>query len=277
MTAAPAWIQHAPAPPNRQRYIDPDSGIRFYPIPPPEGQQQWLAVPGVTSILAEANTEEDRQRLENWRQRELAAGRDPNAARDRGTRVHAALEDYIRGLDPHFHCDSDAAAFQGMERHLDAYSSFVWNERPLVSGWEHCWSAPAGDPERLARVWSWLWGYAGTPDLIGRHRRGLVLLGDFKTSNQPYYRCSGSQVPAFKRTGYMKYKKTVRQLCAYKLAVEEMLDLHIDALQIIVGLPQSGAAQMFFIQGPELELETQAFKQLAASFWSRRSPALRAA
>jgi hypothetical protein len=269
MTAAPT----APSPPDRRRYIDPASGIRFYPIPPPTGSGEWLAVPGVTSILSDASSEEDRQRLENWRQQELAAGRDPNAGRDRGTRVHAALEDYIRGVEPSFSTDVDAAAFSGMEKHLASYSTFLWNERPLVQGWEHCWSAPAGDPDRLARVWSWQWGYAGTPDLIGKHRRGLTILGDFKTSNQPYYRCSGSQVPAFKRTGYLKFRKTVRQLCAYKLAVEEMLDLHIDALQIIVGLPAAGESQMFYISGPDLELETENFKQLAAAFWAKRASA----
>lgn len=271
--ALPCWIESAPTALHRQRYIDPASGIRFYPIPPPDGTGPWLAVPGVTSILSDASSDEDRERLERWRQRELAAGRDPNAGRERGTRVHAALEDYIRGVEPQFTTDVDAAAFSGMEKHLDRYEAFLWNERPLVQGWEHCWSAPPEDPDRLARVWSWQWGYAGTPDLIGQHRRGLTVLGDFKTSNQPYYRCSGSQVPAFKQTGFKKYKKTVRQLCAYKLAAEEMLGVHIDALQIIVGLPALGEAQMFFIQNHELELEMEAFKQLAAQFWAKRAGA----
>jgi hypothetical protein len=268
-----AWMTAAPTAPDRRRYIDPASGIRFYPIPPPRPSSSWVAVPGVTSILSDASTEEDHERLERWRQRELNAGRDPNAGRDRGTRVHAALENYIRGIEPRLSTDVDAAAFDGMEKHLAAYSEFLWNERPLVQGWDHCWSAPPGDPDRLARVWSWRWGYAGTPDLIGKHRRGLTLLGDFKTSNQPYYRCSGRQVPAWKQWGYKKYKKTVRQLCAYKLAVEELLDLHIDALQIIVGLPKAGESQMFYISGPELELETESFKQLAAAFWAKRASA----
>lgn len=263
------WQQLAPRPEAPARYIDPASGIRFYPIPAPGGEG-LVAVPGVTSILSDASSDEDRQRLENWRQREIAAGRDPNAGRDRGTRVHAALEDYIRGVEPRFTTEVDAAAFSGMERHLERYEEFLWNERPLVSGWEHCWSAAPGDPDRLARVWSWLWGYAGTPDLMGKHRRGLTILGDFKTSNNPYYRCSGRQVPAYKQWGYKKYKKTVRQLCAYKLAAEEMLGITIDALQIIVGLPAAGESQMFLIQGPELELETEAFKQLAAQFWQKR-------
>lgn len=256
-----------------RRFIDPASGIRFYPIPPPAGSDELLAVPGVTSVLGTAQTEEERERLRNWRAREVAAGRDPNAARERGTRVHSCLEDYIRGIEPSFSSEVDAAAYSGMTRHLEPYTEFWWNERPLIDGWEHCWNAPPGHPDRLARVWSWLWGVAGTPDLMGRHRRGLNLLGDFKTSNQPYFRCSGERVPQWKMTGYLKYKKTVRQLCAYKLCVEEMLGIHIDALQIIVGLPEPGEAQMFYIKGPELELETQAFKVLARQFWMQQGGA----
>jgi hypothetical protein len=55
--------------------------------------------------------------------------------------------------------------------------------------------------------------------------------------------------------------------------VEELLDLHIDALQIIVGLPKAGESQMFYISGPELELETESFKQLATAFWAKRASA----
>ena len=252
-----------------RRFIDPTSGIRYYPIPSKAGDR-LIAVPGVTSVLSVSNTAEDDARLERWRQRELAAGRDPNAKRERGTRVHAGLESWIRGVEPSFDDPLDTAAFDGMTAHLQNYQEFLWNERPLVNGWDHCWSAPPGDPDRLARVWSWLWGYAGTPDLIGRHRRGLVILGDFKTSSCPYVRWSGTAVPQWARTGWMKYRKTVRQLCAYKLAVEEMLDLQVDALQIIVGLPKAGQSQMFYIKGPELERETEAFKNLVHQFWARQ-------
>jgi hypothetical protein len=266
------WLRHAAAVKTPKRFIDPASGIRFYPIPAPESGG-LIAVPGTTSILSSDQSPEDNAVLERWRVNELAAGRDPNAAREKGTRVHGALENYIRGLPHDLKREEDIAAYSGMPKHLERYSEFLWNERPLVRGWEHCWSAPKGHPDRLARVWSWLWGYAGTPDLIGRHRRGLTLLGDFKTSTQPYYRCSGRQVPAWKQIGFKKYKKTVRQLCAYKLAVEELFDLRIDALQIIVGLPAPGESQMFYIQGPELELETETFKQMALKFWSARKGA----
>lgn len=123
------------------------------------------------------------------------------------------------------------------------------------------------DGSRIARVWNHTWGYAGTPDLIGRHHCGLTLLSDFKTSTRPYYRCSGNQVPAYAMLGYKKYKKCVRQLCLYKLAVEEMFDIKIDLLQIIVGLPKPGEAQMFFIREEEIALETERALGFCARFW----------
>jgi hypothetical protein len=261
----PFWTSQAKQLSSRGRYTDPISGIRFYPI---EVDGRILAVPGVTSLLGAIEPSETKQRLEEWRQREIAAGRDPNARRDCGTRVHGLLEDLIRTGDASPGCQEDANFFNGMEQHIRAYDEFLWNERPLRQGWEHCWSAPEGNPERLARVWSAVWGYAGTPDLIAR-RRGVTVLGDFKTSTREYYRCHGDKVPRHHETGYKKYVKTVRQLCAYRLAIQEVLDLQIDALQIIVGLPQAGRAQQFYIQGPELERETENVKRSAVQFWKQ--------
>jgi hypothetical protein len=259
---------------SRQRFIDPISGIRFYPVPIP-GTDEWVALPGVTSILGAMATAEENQRLEEWRQREIAAGRDPNERRECGSRVHGLLECDIRGLPfpvPATEQEEkwrkqDLDFYSGMEVHLRKYETFLWSEKPLVPGWEHCWSAPPGDPTRLARVWSLAWGFSGTPDLIARRINQLLMLGDFKTSKDPYYRCSGDKVPQFKENGFKKYKKTVRQLCAYRLAIKETLGLEIDHLQIIVGLPQPGKAQMFYVHGAELELETENFKKAAIKFW----------
>lgn len=261
----PFWTSQAKQLSSRGRYTDPISGIRFYPI---EVNGCILAVPGVTSLLGAIEPSETKQRLEEWRQREIAAGRDPNARRECGTRVHGLLEDLIRTGDANPSCQEDADFFDGMGDYIRSYDEFLWNERPLIQGWEHCWSAPEGDPDRLARVWSAVWGYAGTPDLIAR-RRGVTILGDFKTSTREYYRCHGDKVPRHHETGYKKYVKTVRQLCAYRLAIQEVLDLEIHALQIIVGLPQAGKAQQFYIQGPELERETENVKRAAVQFWKQ--------
>jgi hypothetical protein len=267
----PLWMQRAPsaARPATPRYICAKSGLRLYYIPNPSGKG-YLAVPGVTSILSSEQTPEESERLKAWRERELASGRDPDAGRERGSRVHRLLEDLIRTGKASPGSEQDHDFFSGMGRYIDAYDEFLWNERPLRPGWEHCWSAPEGDPHRLARVWSHLWGYAGTPDLIAV-RNGVRVVGDFKTSNMPYFRCHGTKVPRHQELGYKKYKKTVRQLCAYRLAIQETLGLTTDALHIIVGLPGRDQAQQFWVQGPELEYETEQFKRLAAAFWQRIS------
>lgn len=259
------WTSQALPLRSARRYTDPVSGIRFYPI---TVEDRLLAVPGVTSLLGALEPPETKQRLEEWRKKEVAAGRDPNAGRNRGTRVHGLLEDLIRTGRADPQCQADADYFSGMERYIEPYEEFLWNERPLVSGWDHCWSAPESDPDRLARVWSAVWGYAGTPDLIAR-RRGLTILGDFKTSTRPYFRCSGDRVPQHHEVGYKKYVKTVRQLCAYRLAIQEVLEIPIDGLQIIVGLPEAGKAQQFFVHGPEMERETETVKRMAVQFWQR--------
>lgn len=263
------WTQQAIELDHHRRYIDPGSGQRFYPIQLDDGR--WLAVPGVTSMLGVLESADDRQKLDEWRAREIAAGRDPNHRRESGSRVHAGIESYIRCGDPGELNEEDHAFFSGMERHLDKFEEFLWSERPLVQGWEHCWNAPEGDPHRLARVWSTTWGYAGTPDLIAR-RRGLTILGDFKTSSRPYFRVHGRRVPRHHATGYKKLLKTIRQMCAYTLAVEEILPgLHIDAVQILVALPEAGETQSFLVErrSAEFARECETIKQAAVQFWQR--------
>jgi hypothetical protein len=268
----PAWLSIAPRPSSfGPRFICPETGLRFYAIPGPNGS---LAVPGVTSLLSADADPEEKQRLRNWQEKELREGRDPKAGAKRGTRTHSMLEAYIRTgvLEPRNDSPEEAEAYafaQGMERHLRHYDDFIWSEAPLRSGWEHVWSEADEEGVRLARVWSATWGVAGVPDLIGRHRRGLTILSDFKSSLRPYYRHSGGPIPNHCRTGYLKFKKTTRQLCLYRLAVKETLGIDIDALQIIVGLPTPGESQMFFIRPHEIELETEKAKQQCVRFWNR--------
>ena len=266
------WTTAAPKPPNlNPRFICPTTGLRFYGI---TGSQGDLAVPGVTSILSAVAPPEEKQRLIDWQAKEIAQGRDPKAGAKRGTKAHSILENFVRTgeLRPLDDSPKMAEAFgfaQGMERHLRSFDSFLWSEAPLRTGWDHVWSNADEDGVRLARVWSSVWGFAGVPDLIGRHRNGLLVLSDFKTSTRPYFRASGSTIPAHCHVGYLKYKKTVRHLCLYRLAIKEVLGLDIDALQIIVGLPKAGESQMFYIRDNEIALETERAKQSCLAFWTR--------
>jgi len=267
------WRSVAPVPQDfNPRFICPATGLRFYSIPGGDGR---LAVPGVTSILSAVAEESEKARLRKWHEGEVAAGRNPKAGAERGTRAHFLLEQYIRTgvLEPAEHTSEWLEAWdyaRGMERHLRSYDQFIWSEGPLRAGWEHCYSDADQNGERLPRVWSTQWGVAGTPDVLARHRRGLLILSDFKTATRPYYRPDGgAKVPTFHQIGYLKYKKTVRQLCLYRLAIKETLGLHVDRLQIIVGLPKPGVAQMFYVSEIEMAQETERAKQYCVRFWER--------
>lgn len=273
----PSWEWAAPREAVEQdRYICPVTGIRFYYIPALNGGR--IAVPGVTSILGDDAPPEEKLRLENWRRKEEASGRDPDAGRKRGSATHAVLESVVRGdLKLEGEADEDTirqsevlSYASGMEVPLRRFDSFLWSEKPLISGWSHCWSAPRPGVKPLARVWSRTWGFAGTPDLIGR-MKGLTVLSDFKTSARPYFRSPGRPVPQHQKISYLKYVKTVRQLCGYRLAIRETLDLEIDRLQIIVGLPKPGRHQVFWVPQVEMERETEAFKRACVRFWERQA------
>jgi len=248
------------------RFIGGD-GIRYYSVPFNQGQ---LALPGATSILRQSDTVSDNQRLEDWRLREIAAGRDPNAGRDRGTRVHALMEQYLRTGVIETDKEEDEHCFSGLEPLLSAYDSWVWSERPLQDEHQHAWSEPGPDGEAIARVWSTEWGFAGVPDIIGK-QYGQIVLSDLKTSNRPYYRPQpGRPVPSFQQYAFKKYVKCVRQLCLYAIAIEETLGLKVDRLQILVALPEASKVQMFYPTESEFKRETETAKRLCQQFWESR-------
>lgn len=251
------------------RFICPQTGIRFYGVPSKLGEGE-IALPGVTSVLGSQDTPEDKQRLKEWRQREIEKGRDPDAGRERGTRVHGLLERFILGEHPTPEIEDDIPFYEGMKSKLVDYEEFLWSEKPLISGWDHVWSGPPSDKRRIARVWSEIWGAAGTPDILGRLKNRRYVLADFKTSNQPYFRPTRNYVPHYRQVGYKKYKKTVRQMCAYSLMVKEVLDIDVDEFHIIVGLGKADDAQSFWIDPSEIARETENFKQLCARFWQQQ-------
>lgn len=265
------WRSVAPRPPaGKVRYICPITGMRFYSVP--DGRDRILAVPGVTSILSNDAPKEEGERLAAWREREIAAGRDPDAGRIRGSAVHKILEDHVRGdrtLIKTKEPDEIIAYASGMESALKRYESFLWSERPLINGWDHVWSHRDDKGERLARLWNTTWGFAGTPDLIAK-RNKKICLGDFKSSTRPYFRPSGGPVPAYQKVPYLKYIKTVKQLCAYALAAEETLGIEIDELEIYVCLPGKSEIQHFIVTPLERARETENFKIACAKFWQQR-------
>ena len=200
------------------------------------------AYPSVTTILGKTASEHAKKMLNNWNLKN-PGGKEKAAAR--GTAIHAACERYIRGL-PVGDLPEDYLPFwQGLSQHLDRYDHFLWSEKPLKPEWDYCTGK-----DGISRVWSHKYGFCGCPDLIGV-RGGVVILGDFKTSNQPYCRYFPTKTDRSNFTGWSKLNKCGLQLAAYALAIEETLGISVDCAQILVSTPETD--QSFLFHGDELD------------------------
>ena len=156
------WNKKFTYPTSTRALID---GKRHYDV----GVHEKL--PSVTTILSATQSEEKRQKLEEWRKRMGAqyADRVKDNAALRGTSMHTYLEGYIKG-----------------ERHLDLTSigqeAGIMASKVIESG--------LGDLEEV-------WGtevtlyypglYAGATDVVGIYN-GRESIIDFKQTNKPKQR-----------------------------------------------------------------------------------------
>tara|TARA_R100001463_G_scaffold16069_3_gene41758 strand:+ start:1270 stop:2121 length:852 start_codon:yes stop_codon:yes gene_type:complete len=206
------------------------------------GDKPDKAYPSVTTILGKCASESSKKALRNWIAKNPGGSA---AAAARGTAVHEACEAYIRGKE--ITIEEEYLPFwDGLSKHLDRYDEFLWSEMPLRPEWAYC----TGD-DGISRVWSHKYQYCGCPDLIGV-RNDTVIIGDFKTSNQPYSRYYPKGKDDRSRfTGWNKFNKCAMQLGAYSIAIEESLGLVIDCAQIIVSTPEID--QSFILNTAELD------------------------
>ena len=195
----------------------------------------------MTTILGKTASEQSQKALRNWAERNPGA---KEAAAERGTAVHAACENFIRGLPVEIK-DEYRPFWDGLSPYLEAYDAFLWSEMPLRPQWKHC-----SGHDDIHRVWSLAHGYVGCPDFVAV-RNGVTVLGDFKTSNAPYCRYYPQADDRSKFTGWNKYGKVGMQLAAYAMAFEETCGIHIDQCQVLVSTPE--ITQNFIIRGDELE------------------------
>ena len=161
-----------------------------------------------------------------------------NAAAGLGTRVHAAVDAIIKGVDPG-PLDPDVLPA------VDGFRSWYARSGMTLS--------PAGD----FTVYSRTYRYAGAADCLGRAADGSVVVLDFKTSN-------------FIHSSY------ALQLAAYAYAVQEMArggELDVDAMlagtAAVVPMEGAGAA--------EAEAEASAAVEEAAAMTQSREGAVAAA
>lgn len=231
------------------------NGERFY-----RTDRADRTYPSVTTILSATASEHSKKALLSWAQKN-PGGRE--AAANRGSDIHKAAEDYIRGKPISIHPDHQIY-WRGIAEQLDKYDEFLWSERPLKPQWKHV----TGE-DGISRIWSHRYGYAGVPDLIGR-RGGVVIIADFKTSTGPYCR-HFPQTKEDRRlfTGWSKYQKVGMQLAGYALAAEETLGIHVDCAQVMVATPE--LKQNFLIHGDELLRHRTRFLQRVRRYWELKA------
>jgi len=193
--------------------------------------------PSVTTIISETASEQNKKKLEMWSKANPGV---KEKAAERGTAVHFGMEQYLKGnKDPEIP-EEYIEFWSGMPKILDQFGDVLWAESPVLEAFDFTMGA-----DEVARVWgaddegrAW----AGAPDIIGFVEDKLTL-ADLKTSVKPYSRKwpkeyeKGSKEWRDLLGGYMKFKKTCKQLAAYDLAIQQTLEVKVDQAAILVSTP----------------------------------------
>lgn len=179
-------------------------GMRFYL------DDENMPHPSVTSILDRTSNKEA---LLAWKARvgEEAAAIESARAKERGHRLHTAMEEYIRdGVEPGNLNLFDAILYNQYKRVIDNnLNSWAGIECPVISKTH---------------------GMAGTIDLVGSYKGDNAII-DFKGSNRP------------KKLEWIQ--DYLLQTTLYSIIVEDMTGVQIDKLVIIIGTIELPEAQVF--------------------------------
>ncbi len=232
-------------------------------------------LPSVTTILSSTQSAETQRKLAHWNQ--LNPGVADKAA-ERGTWIHGAVENHIRGLT--VKPPKDYQPFwDGMPAQLDELldgAKVMWSEKPMnMPQWNQFVGADGVGMIHYYDAHTEQ-GYAGCCDIIYKDKNGETILGDFKTSVGPYSynfpRKSANLDPDLKKalvSGVFKLKKTQLQLAAYTLAAQNCLGIKIDKTQIIVSTPtERWPTQVFTFSTKELAKHTEQWLAILKQFYA---------
>jgi hypothetical protein len=209
------------------------NGKRHYTTPLPSGP-----APSVTTIISQTASEQNKKKLEMWSKNNPGV---KEQAAERGTAIHYGMEQYLKGdREPEIK-DEYGNFWSGLPKILDQFTEVLWAESPVLDKFKFTVGS-----DDIARVWgsddqgrAW----AGAPDIIAVVNNKLTL-ADLKTSVKPYSRRwpkdyeKGTQEWRNLLGGYMKFKKTCKQLAAYDIAIEQTLGLKVQQAAILVSTPE---------------------------------------
>lgn len=179
--------------------------------------------PGVTTILSNTKSDEEKASLARWRQSvgEEEAKRSLKAACDRGTAVHSLIEGWLQGQPVH-----PPAGVEGF-----------WDSvLPVLSR--------VSDVQLIEGVVWHSSGFAGSVDCVARWDGEMAII-DWKTSNSP-------KKPEWIQ-GYFQ------QTSAYRAAVNEVYGLEINTSVVVIAL-EDQPAQVFVSDFDDLSLYWDIFK-----------------
>ena len=230
-----------------------------YRIQTTAGHRKYLCsglyMPSVTTVLSATESEKSKAGLRQWQANNPGALEEASV---RGSAIHQACENYLRGLEPGVP-DEFQPFWTGLSQYLDWFDEIHWSERPLRPDWNHLRS----DDREVAYVWSTEHLFAGCPDLIGEIG-GVKVIADFKTSNAPYCSTFPARGDRVGFGGFRKYQKVSQQMAAYRLALEERTGYHCDVALVIVTTPET--TQGIFIDGDQMDLAEARFLKRCKQF-----------
>jgi hypothetical protein len=238
------------------------NGKRHYKVPLGTGY-----APSVTTVLSETASEASKKKLLAWGKKN--PGKKEEAA-ERGTFIHSKMEHYLADGEKNPEIPDEYKDFwDGMPSVLDQFGEVLWAENPLKDEYKF---TIGGDG--IARVWAADEGRAwvGAPDIVA-YAEGKLTLADLKTTVKPYSRYfpkdaeKGSQEWRDLFTGNIKFKKTLKQLAAYDLGLQQTLDIKVDQAAILVSTPER--CQVFKISRRFLDMLHDDWKKIVQEYYNQ--------
>jgi hypothetical protein len=233
-----------------------------------------VPLPSVTSILSATQSAETQRKLAHWNALNPGVA---DAAASRGTFVHEAVENHLRGITVNPREDLKPY-WKDLPEKVDELlegGRVLWSEKPFN---KPEWYKYVGE-DGVGRIHYYdkdkKLGWSGCCDIIYEDNNGQIILGDFKTSVGPYsgkFPSSKSDIPEDLRkaliSGVFKLKKTKLQLAAYTIAAEECLGIKITKTQIIVSTPLPDySVQVFSFGENEIEKDKDNWWQLVRKYY----------
>ena len=232
------------------------NGRRHYVMEGCPGVPDGKVLPSVTTVLSSMAPVSKTMALINWRKRVGAdeANRRTRLAANRGTWLHAVMEDWFGEEDIEHHLDKAPDWKPYFESVLPFLETI---QQPLLLESAVGWY----DEDKAI-------GYSGTLDMVAQMTDGSIALVDWKTSYK--------EKPDYQLADYKK------QLGAYSMAVEAMYGQPIDNAWCVIACfdPEAKESeptmQLVHLNEAELVCEQSVFTSTVQRFFAAHYPGGRA-